>query len=114
MTKVFTERVLFKDKVAVNKVEVLANGKRHKLFSEIRGITLRWLIQSPNSPGLRDGPAPVLKRCGVEIIAESPNVGKNLQDHYQMRTVVEMVSNNSLNKQIRNPVNWQKWVLAGR
>ena len=46
MTKVFTERVLFEDKVAVG-VEVLANGKRHKIFSESEVILSAGSIQSP-------------------------------------------------------------------
>ena len=118
MTKVFTERVLFEDKVAVG-VEVLANGERHKIFSESEVILSAGSIQSPQILQVSGiGPAPVLKRCGIEMIAESPNVGKNLQDHYQMRTVVEMGSNNSLNKQIRNPIELAKmglsWALSGR
>jgi choline dehydrogenase len=59
-----------------------------------------------------------LKEHGIDVVVNRPGVGQNLQDHYQMRTVVQMRSRDSLNNQIRNPISLLKmgldWAFRGR
>ncbi|MFT5175978.1 MAG: choline dehydrogenase, partial [Gammaproteobacteria bacterium] len=40
---------------------------------------------------------------GIEVIKEAAGVGQNLQDHYQIRTIVRLQGKQSLNDQVRNP-----------
>jgi choline dehydrogenase len=37
------------------------------------------------------------------VVADSPEVGENLQDHYQARTIVKLKKKMSINDQVRNP-----------
>ncbi|HAD27405.1 MAG TPA: choline dehydrogenase, partial [Rhodobacteraceae bacterium] len=54
---------------------------------------------------------------GINVIADSPEVGENLQDHYQMRQIVQMTNKWSLNNDVRNPIKLAKmgidWALSG-
>ena len=43
------------------------------------------------------GPGSVLKQSGVEVLHELPGVGRNLQDHLQIRTVFQIKNAKSLN-----------------
>ncbi|MEM9058994.1 MAG: GMC family oxidoreductase N-terminal domain-containing protein [Pseudomonadota bacterium] len=75
-------------------------------------------LQSPQILQLSGvGPADVLNRAGVEIVHDLKGVGRNLQDHYQMRTVSRMTRRISINDQVRNPIELAKmalrWVFAG-
>jgi len=51
------------------------------------------------------------------VVADAPEVGRNLQDHYQARLIVRLKQPISLNDQVRNPVALAKmglqWMLAG-
>ena len=51
------------------------------------------------------------------MVADSPEVGRNLQDHYQARLIVRLKQRISLNDQVRNPVELAKmglqWMFAG-
>ena len=118
LTRAFTERVIFQDRTAVG-VEVTIDRERLQIFTKSEVILCAGSIQSPQILQISGvGPPTVIRRCGISLVAESPNVGQNLQDHYQMRTIVKMRSNNSLNKQVRNPVELAKmginWALYGR
>jgi choline dehydrogenase len=63
------------------------------------------------------GPADLLRRLGVPVVADAPDVGRNLQDHYQARTIVRLKDRISLNDQVRSPYELAKmglqWLLAG-
>ena len=101
-----------------------------------RGVEFRWqggthrveagevilcagAIQSPQLLQLSGiGPEAVLRAAGVAVLADRPEVGGNLQDHYQMRVILKMRDKRSLNLQTRNPL-WlaraaAEWVLAAR
>ena len=47
------------------------------------------------------GPGELLQRFGIEVVKELPSVGRNLQDHLQIRTVYE-VNVPTLNEEINN------------
>jgi choline dehydrogenase len=62
-------------------------------------------VQSPQLLQLSGiGPADLLRRLGIEVVAELPGVGENLQDHYQARTIVRLKKRVSLNDAVRNPL----------
>ncbi len=118
LTHAFTERVLFKNKSAVG-VEVLVKSQRMQISAESEVILCAGSIQTPQILQISGiGPPALLRRHGISLVAKSPNVGQNLQDHFQMRTILKMRSNNSLNRQIRNPIELAKmgvmWALYGR
>lgn len=64
------------------------------------------------------GPAQRLSNLGIKVRHDAPEVGENLQDHIQMRTIVELSERGlSLNDHIRNPVSLAKmgleWLMRG-
>ncbi|MXW86130.1 MAG: choline dehydrogenase [Boseongicola sp. SB0667_bin_21] len=62
-------------------------------------------VQSPQILQLAGiGPAGLLEAHGIPVRVDAAEVGANLQDHLQMRTIVELKDpTHSLNTQIRNP-----------
>jgi len=76
-------------------------------------------IQSPQLLQLSGiGPEPVLRAAGVPVLLDRPEVGGNLQDHYQMRMILDLKDRRSLNVQTRDPA-WllragAEWALTGR
>jgi choline dehydrogenase len=75
-------------------------------------------LQSPQLLQLSGiGPADLLRSHGIDVVADLPGVGQNLQDHYQARSIVELKSRLSLNTEVRNLVKlarmgWQ-WLAHG-
>ena len=55
---------------------------------------------------------------GIPVVADAPEVGAGLQDHYQARIIVRLKQPISLNDQVRNPYQLAKmgaeWLFAGR
>lgn len=118
LTKTLVSRVLFKNKKAIG-VEVIRNGQKTAIHADTEVILSAGAIQSPQILQLSGiGPGKLLKKHGVDVLVDSPGVGQNLQDHYQMRTIVRMRSRASLNNQIRNPFSLLKmgldWAFLGR
>lgn len=76
-------------------------------------------LQSPQLLQLSGiGAAEHLRSLGINVVADLPDVGENLQDHYQARSIVELGSRQSLNNDVRNPIalarmGWQ-WLAHGR
>ena len=62
---------------------------------------------SVNSPQLLQlsgiGDPDLLREQGIPVVHKLPQVGRNLQDHFQVRTVYELESLHSLNTDVRNP-----------
>ena len=54
------------------------------------------------------GQGEVLKSAGVEVRHELKGVGENLQDHYQVRFIYEMTTNDSLNAVWNSPLKQMK------
>ena len=76
-------------------------------------------IQSPQILQLSGiGPADHLRSLGIGVVSDSPEVGANLQDHYQMRLIVRLNRKMSLNDDVRNPLKLARmgadWLLAGK
>ncbi len=61
-----------------------------------------------NSPQLLQlsgiGPAAHLRDLGIEVVQALEGVGRDLQDHYQVRAVYEIAGAKSLNSDVHNPL----------
>ena len=97
-------RVLFEGDSAVG-VEWFEAGRVQRAFAEREVIVAGGAIQSPQILQLSGiGPAQLLEAHGVKVLVDSPEVGANLQDHYQARTIVRMKGAMSINDDVRNPL----------
>ena len=69
-----------------------------------------------NSPQLLQlsgiGPQSLLRRHGIDVVADLPGVGADLQDHYQARNVYECTRRLTVNDEVRSPL--QKLAAAMR
>ena len=78
-------RVLFEGRRAVG-VEYLRNGERHSVRAAGEVILSGGAFNSPQLLQLSGvGPADLLRSHGIEVVADMPGVGADLQDHYQTR-----------------------------
>ncbi|KDD01551.1 GMC oxidoreductase [Bordetella bronchiseptica MBORD681] len=73
-------------------------------------------LQSPQLLQLSGvGPAGLLRRHGVALQVDAPEVGRNLQDHYQARVIVKLKHPLSLNDDVRKPLKMlgmgARWLL---
>ena len=110
-------KVLFKGRVASG-VEWISKGQVRSAMADREVILSAGALQSPQILQLSGiGPADLLRGLGIPVITDSPDVGRNLQDHYQARLIVRLKDRISLNDQVRNPVELAKmglqWLLAG-
>jgi choline dehydrogenase len=104
MTGAHVTRVLFEGTRAVG-IEWVRDGVSGRARADMEVILSAGAIQSPQLLQLSGiGPAALLKRVGVAVVADAPEVGANLQDHYQARTIVKLRTADSLNNQVRNPI----------
>ncbi len=111
-------RILFEGTRAAG-VEWIHNGMLEQAVATGEVILCAGAIQSPQVLQLSGvGPADLLKGLGIPVIADSPEVGANLQDHYQARTIVRLRKPVSLNNQVRNPLQLARmglqWLLFNR
>ena len=118
LTGAHATRVLFEGTTAVG-VEWLREGRIASARADREVILCAGAIQSPQILQLSGiGPPPVLSRAGVRVLHPSAQVGENLQDHYQARTIVRLRRKMSLNDQVRNPVALARmgleWLLHDR
>lgn len=85
-------------------VEWRENGSLHQASANAEVILAAGAIQSPQLLQLSGiGPAQLLQKFGINIHVDAPEVGKNLQDHYQARVIVKLKKKMSLNDDVRNP-----------
>jgi len=110
-------KVLFKGQAASG-VEWISKGQVRSAMADREVILSAGALQSPQILQLSGiGPADLLRGLGIPVVADSPEVGRNLQDHYQARLIVRLKDRISLNDQVRNPVELAKmglqWLLAG-
>jgi choline dehydrogenase-like flavoprotein len=110
-------KVVFKGSAASG-VEWVRAGKIAMASAEREVILSAGALQSPQILQLSGiGPAGLLQDLGIPVIADAPEVGRNLQDHYQARLIVRLKEKISLNDQVRNPVELAKmglqWMLNG-
>jgi choline dehydrogenase len=83
-TNALAGKVLFEGKRAVG-VEFTQNGVRRVAKARGEVILAGGAINSPQLLQLSGvGPAELLIRNGIKVVADLPGVGENLQDHYVM------------------------------
>ncbi|HSQ79935.1 MAG TPA: GMC family oxidoreductase N-terminal domain-containing protein [Casimicrobiaceae bacterium] len=117
-TRAQVTRVLF-DASRATGVEWIQDGALHQAAASREVILCAGAIQSPQILQLSGvGPARLLEGHGIKVIADSPQVGENLQDHYQARTIVRLKRRMSLNDDVRNPLKLAsmglQWLLRNR
>ncbi len=98
------ERVDFEGTRAVG-VHWIADGRREGARAAREVILAAGAVQSPQLLQLSGiGPAGLLEQHGIAVRVDAPEVGENLQDHYQARTIVRLKKKLSLNDDVRNPL----------
>ena len=117
-------RVLFEGTRAIGVEWVPAAGGRAAgaplQASAAREVILAaGALQSPQILQLSGiGPARLLEHHRVPVLVDAPQVGENLQDHYQCRMVVRLKKKLSLNNDVRNPLKLAsmglQWLLQNR
>jgi len=96
------------------------NGMAHKVHADCEVILCGGAVQTPQLLQLSGiGPAKILREHKIHARIDAPEVGENLQDHLQMRTIVELEERGaSLNDHMRNPFSLAKmgleWLLQSR
>ncbi|VTU40762.1 Alcohol dehydrogenase [acceptor] [Variovorax sp. PBS-H4] len=111
-------RVLFDGRRAVG-VEWVRNGNVESAAADAEVVLSAGAIQSPQLLQLSGiGPSQILKQAGIEVVVDAPEVGANLQDHYQARTIVRLRKPHSLNNDVRNPLRLAsmglEWMMFNR
>ncbi len=82
-----------------------ARGEVRRIDADREVVLCAGALQSPQLLQLSGiGPAALLRSHGVGVVVDAPEVGQNLQDHYQARVIVKLKEKRSLNDDIRNPV----------
>ena len=118
VTNVLVEKITF-TKNQADGVQIMVDGGRREIKASQEVILSAGAIQSPQLLQLSGiGPGALLSGLGIPVIVDRPGVGGNLQDHYQMRTIVRMRDRLSLNNRVRNPMSLMKmgldWMVRGR
>jgi choline dehydrogenase len=85
LTEALATRVLFEGKKAVG-VEYRQGGQTHRVSARREVILSGGAFNSPQLLQLSGvGPAELLRRHGIAVVADMPGVGDDLQDHFQVR-----------------------------
>ncbi len=111
LTGTLVSRVLLDSGRAIG-VECVQNGQPQRYMAQGEVILSAGALQSPQLLQLSGiGASALLKRHGIPVVVDAPEVGQNLQDHYQARTIVRLKNKVSLNDQVRNPFSLAKMGL---
>jgi choline dehydrogenase len=119
ITQAQATRLLF-EKSRVIGVEYVRNGKTVQVRASEEVLMCSGSVQSPQLLQLSGiGPADLLRKHDITVRHNAPDLGENLQDHLQMRTIVELNNRReSLNDHVRNPyrlaqMGWQ-WLFGAK
>ncbi|WP_026379900.1 choline dehydrogenase [Afifella pfennigii] len=97
MDRTLVEEIVFEGRRAVG-VKVVRAGRRQTLRARREVILSASAINSPKLLMLSGiGPAAHLKEAGIEVLADRPGVGANLQDHLEVYVQQECTQPVSLN-----------------
>jgi choline dehydrogenase len=110
-------RVLLEGTRAVG-VEYLLGSHQERAVAESEVVLCAGALQSPQLLQLSGiGPADLLAEHGIPVRHDAPEVGRNLQDHYQARSIVRLKEKISLNDDVRNPLKLARmgldWLVGG-
>jgi choline dehydrogenase len=117
-TGVHVTRVLIEQGRAIG-VEWLQGGRLESAAATQEVLLAAGALQSPQLLMLSGiGPADALRRHGIAVHTDAPEVGANLQDHYQARVIVRLKDPISLNDQVRSPLGLARmgaqWLFGAR
>lgn len=89
----------------------------HETHASVETIVAAGALQSPQLLQLSGiGPADLLNRHGIAVQVDAPEVGRNLQDHYQARVIVKLKHRQSLNDAVRSPLGLlrmgSRWLIS--
>ncbi len=106
------------DKDRALAVHWVSDGNQYSAQADQEVLLSAGAIQSPQVLQLSGiGPADLLRQHGIKINRDAVDVGGNLQDHYQVRTIVRLNKPQSLNDTIRNPLRLAgmglEWLFKG-
>jgi choline dehydrogenase len=107
ITHAQVSRVIFEHgrATSVEWIEANARSNVHRVHASREIILASGTLQSPQILQLSGiGPAEHLGRQGIDVMVDAPEVGENLKDHYQARTIVRLKRRMSLNDDVRNPL----------
>lgn len=103
LTRAHATRIDFEGDRAVG-LQWVQNGQMAQARARREVILCAGAVQSPQLLQLSGvGPAALLREHGIGVVADSAQVGHNLQDHYQARTIVRLRERISLNDDVRRP-----------
>ena len=101
-------RILFEGATAIG-VEYLHNGERKTVRARAEVVLASGAIGSPQILQLSGiGPQALLQRVGVPVRVDLPGVGRNLQDHLQVRLVFR-TRERTLNDEVNHPLR-KAWI----
>jgi choline dehydrogenase len=90
-------KIIFEGTKAVG-IEYLRNNKRHTALTNREILLSGGAINTPQIMMLSGlGPEKKLRELGIEVILDMPDVGNNLQDHYNGRIMCEATQKITLN-----------------
>lgn len=94
------QRILFEGRQAVG-VEILHKGRLETIQAAREVILSAGSLKTPQMLMLSGvGPGAELQKHGIELIHESPGVGRNLQDHFYVHTGWRSTPDSSYNRSI--------------
>ncbi len=92
-------------------IEIEQEGRRQIVSADREIILASGAIGSPQILMLSGiGPAEHLREHGIDVRQDLGGVGRNLQDHLQVRMVLKTTRPITLNDQLRNPL--RKWLMG--
>lgn len=104
MTKTMVERIGLKNRRA-DSVQFRQGGQARRLTVNREVLLCAGSIGSPQLLQLSGiGPGDLLQQFGIDVIADSPDVGANLQDHLQIRTIYKTHKPITLNDELTSPL----------
>ena len=118
-TRAHVTEIVFEGSRAVG-VRYQQGGQSHTVHADAEVILCGGSVQTPQLLQICGiGPAGLLRQHGIAVRHDAPEVGENLQDHLQMRTIVELSEPGvSLNDHVRNPFSLAKmgleWLIGQR
>ncbi|MBO9426786.1 choline dehydrogenase [Labrenzia sp. R4_1] len=111
VTRAATKRILFEGARATGVVYQDTEGREHTVKAGAEVILSAGAIGSPQLLMVSGiGEAQHLKEQGIDIVADLPGVGKNLQDHLQARLVFKC-NEPTLNDEVRSLLNQARIAL---
>lgn len=104
ITRAMAARIFVEDGRAAA-IRYLQDGIEHEARADAEIVLSGGSINSPQLLQLSGiGSAEQLRDVGVEVVHDLPDVGRNLQDHYMVRSMYELDGLHSLNTDVRNPI----------